>query len=87
MKLILHYEDKSSDNVWKQIGIKQQENGSTLFGLNHTLVLQKRQQTSNNIVYTPNEWNLSGVLDQLFNQNIKRRKISLAALLDWKAMF
>ncbi|CAI2194000.1 5018_t:CDS:2, partial [Funneliformis geosporum] len=37
--LILHYENESSNNVWKQIGIKQQENGSTLFGLNHTLGL------------------------------------------------
>lgn len=86
-KLILHYEDESSDNIWKQIGIKQQENGSTLFGSNHTLVLQKREQTPNNIVCTPNEWNLPGVLDQLFNQNVRKRKIGLAALLDWKAMF
>jgi hypothetical protein len=86
-KIKSNYSGRNPDEVWKKVGMLQNWDGKTLFGINH-----EKTQNLINILRTPsctiNEWNNKITMSQLYKHHLY--KFTPASipwyefLLDWK---
>src|SRR6185312_16073508 len=69
-----------------QAGITMHLDGETLFGFNHPVV-QNTVQTNSNETCTSENWDDPYIMEKIFEQQIKRRKIATSLLVNWQNLF
>ena len=85
---IRSFEGETPSIVWKKLGILTKYDGETLFGIKHpnTQSLFQLMNHKKSFVCTPNEWSDENILERVFDEQIKSRKIPMQ-MLDWKTLF
>jgi hypothetical protein len=91
---LYHNQDTTPNKIWKTVGIHRKYDGTALFGITNSYVQQKLQEelsklkrNKNLITCTSNDWKNIDILNLIFEQNIKTRKITTSIFSDWLNLF
>ncbi|CAB4382405.1 unnamed protein product [Rhizophagus irregularis] len=86
---LYHNKDTTPNKIWETIGILRKYDGMTLFGITNSYVQQKLEELKKNnniITCTSDNWENIDLLNLIFEQNIKKRKIA-NTFSDWSNLF
>src|SRR6266498_463598 len=89
---LYHNKDITHNKIWETIGILKKYDGATLFGITNSCVQQKLKELSKleknkkSITCTSDDWKNINLLNLIFEQNIKSRKIA-NTFSDWLNLF
>ncbi|GET51064.1 hypothetical protein GLOIN_2v1767205 [Rhizophagus irregularis DAOM 181602=DAOM 197198] len=86
---LYHNKDTTPNKIWETIGILRKYDGVTLFGITNSYVQQKLEELKKNnniITCTSDNWENIDLLNLIFEQNIKKRKIA-NTFSDWSNLF
>ncbi|PKK56639.1 hypothetical protein RhiirC2_799605, partial [Rhizophagus irregularis] len=83
-----HNEEITPNEIWRSINILKKFDGMVLFGITNLYVQQELEKLAknNSITCTSNDWNNIDILNLVFKQHIKTRKIS-SPFSDWTKLF
>ncbi|CAB5367478.1 unnamed protein product [Rhizophagus irregularis] len=86
--LITKYKEITPNEIWRSINILKKFDGMVLFGITNLYVQQELEKLAknNSITCTSNDWNNIDILNLVFKQHIKTRKIS-SPFSDWTKLF
>lgn len=88
-QILWHYEDQSANGVWAQAGIAMQLDGESLYGFNHPSVqhILQTNLADSYVTCTSENWDDPYTMENIFEQQIKRRKIATNLLENWQNLF
>jgi len=83
-----HNEEITPNEIWRSINIYRKFDGVVLFGITNLYVQQELEKLAknNSITCTSNDWNNIDILNLVFKQHMKPRKIS-SPFSDWTKLF
>ncbi|CAB5184558.1 unnamed protein product [Rhizophagus irregularis] len=95
---LYHNKNTTPNKIWKTIDIHKKYDGVALFGITDPYVQQKLEElnkleksklekSKNLITYTSDNWENIDILNLIFEQNIKKRKIATSTFSDWSNLF
>lgn len=90
---LYHNKDTTPNKIWETINIHKKYDGVALFGITNSYVQQKLEELSkveksklekskNLITCTSDDWENINILNLIFEQNIKKRKIATSTFSD-----
>ncbi|UZO01031.1 uncharacterized protein OCT59_012140 [Rhizophagus irregularis] len=89
---LYHNKDTTPNKIWETIGILKKYDGATLFGITDYNIqqilteLNKLEKSKNLITCTSDNWKNIDILNFIFEQNIKKRKIA-NTFSSWSKLF
>ncbi|PKC56068.1 hypothetical protein RhiirA1_474558, partial [Rhizophagus irregularis] len=89
---LYHNKDTTPNKIWETIGILKKYDGATLFGITDYNIqqilteLNKLEKSKNLITCTSDNWKNIDILNLIFEQNIKKRKIA-NTFSSWSKLF
>ncbi|GBC52457.2 hypothetical protein GLOIN_2v1839589 [Rhizophagus irregularis DAOM 181602=DAOM 197198] len=89
---LYHNKDTTPNKIWETIGILKKYDGATLFGITDYNIqqilteLNKLEKSKNLITCTSDNWKNIDILNLIFEQNIKKRKIG-NTFSSWSKLF
>ncbi|PKY34945.1 hypothetical protein RhiirB3_455158, partial [Rhizophagus irregularis] len=95
---LYHNKNTTPNKIWETIDIHKKYDGVALFGITDPYVQQKLEElnkleksklekSKNLITCTSDNWENIDILNLIFEQNIKKRKIATSTFSDWSNLF